>query len=1002
MALAVNERLRERDGAFDPIWANVLFTNLLGFDANGGKRQKPSIDLYAYPRSVRSRLGSAARSTEVEAWAGARFKSNVGSGAARTAKLIATLLHRRYVPPRMLWRIARDELSGTTLPLIEDLERPLEDLSAALRSTSARTAKLRAVAQFVESAPSLRTSWPALEPALVQPLLDWAPAVIGHAGGIARPGVMVPLMVDVSRGTKGASVSVVGTLQDTGKLERSVQAALDASCALWRNRHSNAPLPRLREVLEAKVTVDLQLIEGIAQICTRAPKGYSALDANLDLDGRSLELPIALAIYDRLVGSRAHGEVRASGKLEKFSEDEQDPLSGETYLGPVRGETAKALAAEVQLADRLILAEGSDQPSAGLPTVFTANLGAAVDQAFGGAGDGHRFVRSADIAAGFKDIKFAKNEVERIKTILKSGAKVHNLDESLELIAQTLCDVNKRLGRERFRSRGRYTFVRLSTTERADAAWANIWSAIDGDASDFAAFTMASTFLKRAEIFARQMERRAVSMADPRWSPHVLILAGVPHARSSAGLKGGVAGRFNIRRIMADAEWILTSERSPCDGRLRARIGQTRIIIVQDDAMAVFEALPLVLELDLDRAVERLSVFRYGFSFHMARRQLGTKDTPMEAEACEDILIRLQNERCEDGLPLLVVGNSNARRRAQAPTAFDYMLRRRRLPSSYVERLALHEQAAHAIAPILRPSRDDAHVDMAVGLEASWLDEAYAQLLNARRIAIKLGSEEESSRLSGLRLRLVRLGGWFITERLPAMMGQRGSGPIYDDFADRTKPSDHPALHAQAAAFATTLASHATDLDERRRLYKAALRHLNDAEKACRRLDDPVERAGAEFLVSSERCRLAHVGRSEPDDVLALAHRDVQTHLPLALARLPNMRELYWVEWFNHVGALVKDNAAANRVYRAGLWNESLPGEPQVGDETLIGWAGTLDPRRSISPKLLNQVREHLKNGFFRRRRKVQFQAVTTGERLTVRTLAGMKRLSGLVTVSRR
>lgn len=73
---------------------------------------------------------------------------------------------------------------------------------------------VRAVAHFVESVPSIRTAWPALEPALVQPLLDWVPAVVGRAGPMARPGVMVPLMVDVAERGSGEVVTVAGTLQD--------------------------------------------------------------------------------------------------------------------------------------------------------------------------------------------------------------------------------------------------------------------------------------------------------------------------------------------------------------------------------------------------------------------------------------------------------------------------------------------------------------------------------------------------------------------------------------------------------------------------------------------------------------------------------------------------------------------------------------------------------------------------------------------------------------------
>jgi len=1001
MALAINERLLERDGAFDPVWAGVLFTSLLGIDVRGERGQRLAIDPFAFPTSVRARLALFARSTSIEPWAGARFKGNAGSGASRTAKLIASLLHRRDVPPRTLWRIARDELSGTAMPEAENLEEPLSELSSSLRSHKSRRAKLRAITRFSEAVPSLAISWPALEPALVQPLLDWVPAVVGEAGSMLRPGVMVPLMVDLHRRLGADSVSIVGTLQETAALERSAQLALHGACALWRDRYSNAPARRRLEVLDAKVRVDLQLVEGIAQACAHARSDSIPLDARLDLGGRSLELPLALAIYDRLVGSRTHGEFRASGTLRRYRPDAvQDPRSGETDLGDVTGETAKALAAEAQLADRFILAQGSERPTTTVPIVFAATLGAAVDQAFGDSGDGHRFIRAPDLAAGFKGNKFSIGHVELFKNRLRAGLAVVETDEPLALVVQALFDVNKRLGPERYQSRGRYTFVRLSPTERADAAWATIWSAVDGDMKEFAEFATAWSFRKRAELVARQMSRNASSMSDPRWSPHVLVLAGVPPAENKPGLKGG-AGRFDIRRIMADVEAILSEAPSPCDACLRARIGATRVILVEDDGMAGFDAPAPQLEPDLEDALERLSAFRYGFSFDMARRQLGNADEPMSADRCESTLRRLQAVSCEDEQPLLVVGTSNIWRRRSAPTAFAYMLRRRRLPLALPRRITIHERAAHSIAPILHPARTDAHLDLAECLGASWLDEAYFQLSAAREIAVKQRHVSRKAELSRLRLRLLRLSGWFILERLPAMMGRTGNEAVYEDFADRLSPTDHPALHARAASFATILASRASVPAERRRLYQEALRHLNDGARACGRLDDPEEREGATFLIATERCRLAYVGRNEPDEVLEPAYRSLRSYAPLALDHLRNMREIYWFDWFARVGSLIDDKVMANAVYRAGLWNEALPGSPNAGDETLIGWAGTLDPVRPVDPVLLSYVRAHLLNGFFQRREIAEREALKAGECPTPRARAGMARLHKIAQAAR-
>lgn len=1003
VALAVNECLRERDGEFDPNWSTVLFKNLLGLHGQAIIAQSFAVDPLAFPRSVRIRLHTLATATGVPGWMSAPFRKNTSSAAVRTAKLISTIVHDRAAPPRTLWRFACEELGGIELPPAETVIEALETLTTALTGPGKREHKLRAITAFGSATPLMAKVWPALEPALVQPLLDWVPAVYGdpdHDG--VRPGLMVPLMIDVSPGAKDDRIEdrieIAGSLQESNEIKRSSAIALHASSALWRGRFSSAPAYRLAQVAAARVRLDLQLIEGIADALSlpdEAGERIVEVGSRLYLSGRSLELPIALAIYDRLVGSRFSGEIRASGMLIKFEPDkDQDKESGDTYLGFVEEETAKALAAEVQLADRFILPNGSDAPAADVSAVFARRLGAAVDFAFGPGGDGHRFVRAADVAVNFKLETYPVSAVVKVRDQLRVSGSVFQFTGPLSLMVQALFQISKSLGNTGFRSRGRYTFVRLSPTERADAAWATIWSALDGDALELENFIRASSDDERARIFAKQVSRNKPSFEDPRWSPHVLIIAGVGESGVSQGLAQGPYARFDIPRIMKAAGHILQAGNSPCDAKLRLRLGQTRIVLVQDDGMPRSNAPAPELEPELREVVEKLSAFRHGFTFAMARRQLGSPEEPLAVDACNHILLRL-GALSYDGEPLLIAGATSRHRRNAAPNAFEFMLRWRCLPADRAQRQAIHERTAHSILPILHAARADAHVELATGLKAPWIDEAYAQLSNARSIAIERRDNNTKQRVTSNRLRLLRMSGTLVLERLPAMMGRSGRRSVYDDFVEWLKPTDHPSLHARAAAFATTLAIGEPTEAERKQLFDSALRHLEDGAEASTNLSDFRERQGAKFLIATERCRLAHEGRRQPDSVLKPFYRDIRNFVPLAVANLGQMREIYWGEWFARAGGTIENDSAARPVYVAGLWNDSLP-YGGVNDATLIGWAGTLGERECIAPETLDRVRGHLSSGFWHRRavngNPTKGQPGTVSDRLH----AGLKRLRAI------
>lgn len=994
-ALSVNEQILAQDRRVHPVWGPVLFRGLLGLDPEreGGEL---AINPLAFPVSVRRRLRVLADNSIITSWANADYQINRGDAHVRTAKLIATLLHSRDVPPRSLWKLANYFLSHAGLPDADQAVDPLRSLAAKLSRPGPREAKLRAVTEFAAAVPELIDAWPALVLALAQPLLDWVPVAMEcSTDALQQPGVMVPFYVDLLPPCDELPpCTVENSLQaDVSKIKESLERARFAAISAWRGRYGHLPEHWVNAGSSSRVVLDFQLLEGIlAEVYGTGIE----VEHSFNLQGRSLELPLALAIYGGLTGSPLSRDVRASGVIGRFRPDPQDNTKGNHDIITVAGEASKAVAAEVHLADRLILPSGFSSQN-GVATDHAPTFMAAIDYTFGG--EGHRFVRAADVAEDFKRRSFSAAEVDQILEEMLSPGPVKLINEPLGQIVQTLFEVNARLGSVSRLGKGRYTVVRLAETERADAAWASIWYAIDGDGSDFSRFISATSFHERARLFAAQMSRCAPRLDDPRTAPHILVIAGFPKERRNSGLSGGRHGRFDLGRIMKEVSRnFLPISSSPAGPGLQSLIGATRIILVPDAQMpteADIECNPCP-DGELLAVAQRLSAFRYGFSFEMARRLLGEPEVPMPAEECFSFLERLREYKV-DGKPLLAIGSTNRFRVKQAPTAFEFMLRRRYLSGlEDVDLIELHERCALAIAPMLHAAQPDAHVGIRDSFAAPWVDEAYFQLSRAREVALTLKHRSGGTKarefgkralsIDTKRKFLFRASGLFLIERLFSTMGARGNIEVYDDFVERMPGFYHPSIHALQAALATMVGAHEDDLGERQRLFDAAARHLERGQKQCVRLKPREEKLGCMFLIASERCRLAFEQLSAGPS--ADAEKAFQDASSSAVDLLDHVREIYWPAFFSTVGDSIPDSMVARNVYRSALWNPSMS-ERGIDDWALVGWAGTLLDSETIHPDMLNKIKAHLTDRFFERVESMMRQDLNTSQRRR----AGLARL---------
>jgi hypothetical protein len=965
--------------AFDLQWSSLLFKGLLGLDrADKAEKQQLAIDPLSLPIPVRDRLARLASATGPGLWqrCAGFFKASGAHSAARprAAKLIAELLHNNITSAHTVLRIAQQELPDLrTLAGQDVLIDAISALAASLRGPRTRRAKLQAIGAFAAQVPALFEKWRALEFALVQPLLDWIPVVVGDPGqDDDMPGAMMPVIIDIERSAPLADreqeplTEIVGILGDRGDaLWNSADRARDAAVQLWLNRHKNYPETHRIQVENAKVVIDLQLVTGIGFGLAGL---RTSIRAHIVLTGSSLELPLALGIYERIAGLRRSAEVRSSGALGRYKPDEQGG-GGDTPIRPVAGIAGKALAADAQLADRMIMPFGS-APVEGEGLILHARtLGAAVDLAFGDA-DGHRFVRAADIAAGCKRAPYSIHEKRQIRDqLVRDDDVVADLAAPPDLVAAALISVNASISKEGgYGSNGRYTFVRLSATERADAAWSTIWSAIDGDLKELEEFIWASSDDERAAIFARQLSRRRPSLEDPRFSPHVLVIIGVGPPTRPLGLPGGLHARFDIRRIAQKLNRYLSARESPADPRLRRRLGATRLVLVHSDGLPIDQPeLPNSTDEAIRSAVEQLAAFRFGFTFAMACRQLvDSGGAPVTPRYCQDLLEEMRRTRLSDGSPLLVVGVTNLHRLNAAPIAFEMMLSRRVLPPSPSGRLELHERAAFAIVPLLRPGSKASHVELSIGFSAPWLDEAIVQIGLARASARAVGAARQ--RVLNLKsdlMRLLRISGTPILERLPVLAGRHGDEAAYLDFVDRLQRQHHPTLHVRAATMATTLAQDPANAPEvRGGFYSAALQHLQRAEEALRWVATEEERKGSAFLIATERCRIGWTTRHLP-----LEERPIREHLQWVFDRardlLRYMREIYWHDWFQYAGDFEIDDWLARDIYGAGLWNDSLPARVS-SDRLIVKWTGTFSLVEFIPLGNVAWLKNHADRRFWR------------------------------------
>lgn len=953
-------------GALDVNYAFLLFHTLLALPP-GGTRPLSVRQSYKLPPIALSRLAGLALAPGAELWSAhaeglksayeAQLWSPRGSRSQlAAAKLIADRLLRSDLPGARIGRLAAVELgrgSKSTWRKSAQLHRALESLNHGLRRRRDTAGRLAAIHRFRRAVTVPPAEWPMIEAALLQHILSWIPGVVALGG--RATGHLIPVALDLLPEEVGESngeiVRISGVKGDVAALRASLARAREAAINLWLSRFSFYPDEHRRAVAGAVLSLDLEIVNRITSGCT---VGAAREVLGMGIHGRSLEAHVATVIYGRLLALPVPSLFCATGTLGVFLPNVgQD--GGDTTVGPADDEDIKYAAANQQFFDRLLVSEGSTLVVSGKTAVSAGDtLSDLVDHAFGYAGRKHCWIRCPDLAADAKH-RPPRDNAERAAALsaMRVGAPVNHIAVKVRALVQALMDSARLVANctdtsEAFRHVPAFTVVRAVEGEAGERFWHTVWSAIDGDADEFARFCWAVSDQARGELLAKQLKRRPSGIEDPRRAPDVLVICGARHVSNSGSpIAGSPFARLDLLRVMKAANAFLKTTRSP-DSPLFARIGRTRIVIIDDDGDDRPEDVELFaregVDADLARHVRALSVFRYGFTFGMARRFLRDRNgNPLDEDRAATILTALLSTKTAGGVPLLQHGVSNSWE--SASRAFEYYLPTRvPVEANGADLAALHSRAAEAIAGFL--SRDElaARFDYGVAMAPEWLHEAQYHLREAR-LLVPSGLTKGSVSLTRVAIdawnqRLSRAGEYFGFSAVKWAVSRPND--LAEDLLVSYRAElrqrqirHHPTHYLLGASAATALLRHTdAEIEQREKLGADVFTLLRAATSAVGELDDQVEADACRFLIETERCMALTEMEGDPAMVSAAFDRTLRLK--------DRAREVWHSEWFEVAGDRKTDPKQAAPIYRLGFLNDKVWGVRGLRISALVRWLGCL------------------------------------------------------------
>lgn len=876
-------------------------------------------------------------------WAGAlnRLSHDGVISPITGAKLIANRITTGNLTAPQLVHVARSELNAdwTKLP---GLYKPLGDLIASLSSKGTSTEKrLLALANFRRPISHTPDRWSLVEDAILHQIYTW-PLLVLQAPGCPEKDFTLPVAIDVFLNGEARSPFRGDGIIDCVSWEKPLERALAAAKALWMNKHLAWPPEFRKAIANATVVVDVTAAEEIIRPYLRW--------ASFGLTGDSAELYLTLVILASFLNDRAAIETTCATGI--LGDPRPDPEGGgDNYMvEPWHLEVKFEGAQNAGLFDTMLIATKSNHiKSTGHLRVCTGKLlSEFADHVFGQSYRKNQFVRAADLAAAYrseikKQRKYQRHqydhEVDKILNDLRENDSnpVFQLDPSFkaESVARALRRVNDRAA-EAFPDApkeqvGSFAFIRVVPDEINERFWQVVWDVIKGSAESFFDFRFRTSRTEPAKILAAELNK-ICTPGNPVRAPDVLVIVGSNHLhRSVSDIPSGPFSRLQLQHMLG----VLRKElqRTRIEG-VAQQIGKTRIILVPEDQTPTRELVAqpknadLALDADLADAVKRLSVFRFGFTFQMARHLLGLPD-----DACKAVLDRLTRTQY-GGKSYLRFGHGAA----------EYFLQLQIDQWEGVNAAELHYAAANAIVGFLSPA-DLARFDFQEALTPAWLHEAQWQL----RQAMNLGEKYQTAYRA--HERLSRIGEVFGWTRIRYASRSREDGEelleaIKEHF-EKVKGLGwpkyrHPIEFVFAAKFAHHLSRRreGSELDGAAQLEALRLdwnQYFRWADEACDDLG-PEERGACRYVIATSRACMV-MSEARNGDGLKQAAKDIQVASQLSQYE----GELLDIEWFEFMGDREFDNARAAEVYRLGIVN------------TRIGWLRR--PQISLAIKYLASAR---------------------------------------------
>lgn len=675
-----------------------------------------------------------------------RGRSATRPPIVRSARILSDTLLGSSAHPRGIAALASAIMSRTwrACSTERSLRRALQDQLPTLRSLESTAKKLEALATIARAEAGARTRlqhWHHVQNYAVSSCFVW-PLLTLPIRAERAIGFALPLALDVVFDGK-RTVHIGPRKSQFAAFRDDFDHALGSAIDLWKSEHGNAPQALQNRILTASVRIDAGVAEAIMR-----PFGAKVFD----LDGPSLQVYIAVAILGRLIGIPHLPPIAATGKI-GFRVDRHDgPQEGAVVASSIGDEDKAAVkrwwqrrqgrrpgaydidrrekldryieypdGVEAKLRwahasgqyDRMIVPtdpknEGKQSEevrnyiSAGESQgeiVSCEYLSTAADAALSGAWRRHKYVRGPDVARAItQPLKFDLEDMgitkvrQQLALNIQKHQSVWEVPEGLGLrdVVLTLRLLN-RLSVERGWPMRSLTFFRMQPYEKREQLLSSLWKVLGAPEEDLVEVVRSSDAKKVEGLLAAAFNTfGGDDVAGASISPDILIMI-LPKPepdRRPAALE--FEEPFDFRRLFNRA---LAERLKPvADKRWETDfIGRTRVIIVADTGLDVLMGHP---RRDPDpgeaMALERLSVFRHGFTQTMAHRALVGLVPGQSIRSFLDELV--------DGRILLKVSNLYFLRDV------DRDMYRRRLADP-IDRAVAHRQAALACAPYLISKR---------------------------------------------------------------------------------------------------------------------------------------------------------------------------------------------------------------------------------------------------------------------------------------------------------